>query len=93
MHHGRHSRFVRAIGNGNYTTVATIRGVTVGALTAILTGGGAILWSLKTDVAALSATVTQYVKAQQQRDASQNQRMNRLSERLNILVERILNER
>ena len=82
--HKKHSRFVAALGNGNYLTVTILRLVGAGGILTIL---GAMFWvgstsaDLAANIKANTEAIGRFIAAQERRDARQDQRMDRQDQR------------
>ena len=74
----RHSRFVQALGNGNYLTVTILRLLGASGIVTVL---GAMFWigstsaHLAESIKANTASIDRFISAQQQRDGRQDQRI------------------
>lgn len=91
-----HSRVVRALGNGGYTTTALARVFGISGLLAML---GAVFWAGSTatrveeKIAAQTESLNEFVRMQAERDQRQDARMNRQGARLEAVLQRLLNNR
>ena len=88
----RHSRFVQALGNGNYLTVTILRlGGAIGIGT-ILTGVfwiGATSADLAASIKANTEAMKLFVRSQELRDAKQDERMGRQDKRMSDLHQQL----
>ena len=92
----RHSRVVRALGNGGYTTTALARVFGISGLLAMF---GAVYWAGSTaarveqKIAAQTEALTEFVRIQSERDLRQDSRMTRQGARIEAVLQRLLNSR
>lgn len=91
-----HSKFVRALGNGGYTTTALSRLLGISGLLAML---GAVFWAGSTasrveeKIASQNEALDEFVRMQVERDRRQDGRMTRQGARIEAVLQRLLNER
>lgn len=92
----RHSKVVRVLGNGGYTTTALARLLGISGLLAML---GAVFWAGSTasrveeQIAAQTEALNDFVRMQAERDRRQDARMSRQGARVEAVLQRLLNDR
>jgi flagellar basal body-associated protein FliL len=91
----KHSRFVTALGNGNYLTVTILRLLGASGIIAVL---GAMFWVGSTSQGLQDSTkqnteiIKRFIEVQTQRDARQDERMGRQDKRMTDILRHLMSK-